>query len=140
MGGAHADAGASLGGEFLPDDEIPATLAPVFRAIFAEFWPNLAGIQAEARRALPEVPQGRGFPHSLSMIEFPMAGRTYCRLVTPFSLWIAQRPLDAYRLAPADQRRVDEWLASVGGAQAMQLRIEPRLKCMALHVAPESPG
>lgn len=128
-----------LSGEFLPDDEIPATLAPVFRALFAEFWPNLAGIQAEVRRALPTVREGRGFRRSLGEVEFPMAGRTFRRLATPFTLWMAQRALDAYHALDATGRAsVDAWLATVGGAQAMQLQIEPRLKRLALHVAPET--
>lgn len=126
-------------GGFLPDDEVPETLAPVFRAIFAEFWPNLAAIQGEVRRALPDLRPGRGFRRSLGEIEFPMAARPYRRLATPFSLWMAQRPLDAYRnLHAGAQRSVDQWLAGVGGAEAMHLQIEPRLKRTALHVAPEA--
>jgi hypothetical protein len=68
-----------------------------------------------------------------------MGAHKYRRLATPFSLWMVQRAFDAYRALDAGARAsVDEWLASVGGAQAMQLRIEPRLKRMALHVAPEN--
>jgi len=125
-------------GDFLSGDRIPPTLAPVFEAIFTEFWPSLAAIQGEVRRALPGLRNGRGFRRSLGEIEFPMGARTYRRLATPYSLWMAQRALDAYRgLAPTQQRSVDEWLATVSGAKAMQLAIEPRLQRQGLRVAPE---
>jgi len=126
-----------LAGEFLPKDEIPATLAPVLRAIFAEFWPQLEAIQVEAQRALPNLVNGRGFKRSLGEIEFPMGAQRYRRAATPYSLWMAQRVLDAYaQLEPADRSSVDAWLASVGGQHAMALRIVPRLTRRALHVAP----
>jgi glutathione S-transferase len=126
------------GGDFLPGDEIPATLAPVFRAIFTEFWPQLEAIAAEVQKALPQLAPGRGLRRSLGEIAFPMGGRTYRRLATPYSLWMAQRALDAYRaLAPAERAGVDAWLAQVGGAQAMQLAIAPRLQRIALRVTPE---
>jgi hypothetical protein len=126
------------GGAFLPGDEIPATLAPVFRAIFTEFWPQLEAIAGEARRAAPKVQPGRGFRRSLGEIEFPMGPAKFRRAATPYSLWMAQRALDAYRqLDDGARASVDAWLATVGGPQAMQLRIEPRLRRLALHVAPE---
>lgn len=128
-----------LGGEFLAGDAIPETLKPVFESLFAEFWPNLAAIQAEVTRALPTLPAGRGFRRALGEVEFPMGAQRYRRLATPFSLWMAQRALDAYRELDAGGRAsVEGWLAGVGGAGAMQLKIEPRLKRMALHVAPEA--
>lgn len=132
----HPD--APCGGDFLPDDEVPATLAPVFRALFAEFWPSLAAIQDEVQRALPALRNGRSLRRSLGEIEAPMGTRTFRRLATPYSLWMVQRALDAYGALPASQQRgVDAWLATVGGAQAMALAIAPRLKRVALHVAPD---
>jgi hypothetical protein len=72
------------------------------------------------------------------MVRIPMAGRSFERRATPYSLWMAQRVLDAYRNFGFDQRAAaDPWLASVGGASAMRLPIRPRLRRMALHVAPE---
>jgi hypothetical protein len=70
-----------------------------------------------------------------------MAGKAFRRAATPFSLWMAQRPLDAYAgLTAGGRASVDNWLAGVGGAGgagAMQLSIKPRLQRLALHVAPE---
>jgi len=129
---------APLGGEFLAGDEIPQTLAAIFAAIFAEFWPFLARTQDEVAKALPTLQPGRGFRRSLGEIEFPTAGKPFKRLATPFSLWKIQRALDTYRALSAPAKAsADAWLATVGGASAMQLSIKPRLKRIALHVAPE---
>lgn len=126
------------GGAFLPDDEVPATLAPVFASIFAEFWPCLAQTQAQVAKALPQLAAGRGFRRALGEIEFPLGAHRYRRHAAPFNLWMAQRAFDAYRELAADGRAsVDAWLATVGGAGAMRLEITPRLRRMALHVAPE---
>lgn len=125
-------------GEFLPDDEVPATLAPLFREIFTGFWACLAATQAEVQKALPTVKPGRGFRRSLGPITIPMGDGTLTRNAAPFSLWMAQRPLDAYaQLDGAARASVDAWLAGVGGTDAPRFRVQPRLKRLALHVAPE---
>src|SRR3546814_1777005 len=50
-------------GEFLANDEIPATLQPLFDALFGEFWPMLVGIRDELQRALPTLsPQRKRLP------------------------------------------------------------------------------
>ena len=127
-----------LGGSFLPGDEVPATLAPVFRSIFGEFWPQLAATLAEVRKAMPEVKSGGGFRRQLGPIEIPYGGQAFAMRARPYSLWMAQRPLDALRAMTAgEQRQVQAWLETVGGVEAMQLDIQPRLKRMALFVAPE---
>jgi glutathione S-transferase len=125
-------------GAFLGEDRIPATLAPIFRSIFAEFWPYLERTQAEVGKALPALNGAGKLRRALGEIEFPLGASTFRRAAAPFSLWMAQRPLDAYRaLTPAERTSVDEWLQSVGGGNAMQLSIVPRLKRIGLHVAPE---
>jgi glutathione S-transferase len=129
---------APRGGEFLGNDEVPATLDPLFRSVFGELWPFLEQTQAQVAQALPQLEPGRGLPRSLGPVEFPMGAHRFTRRATPFSLWMAQRPLDAYRALDARATTsVDDWLAGVGGGRAMRLDIRPRLKRMALHVAPE---
>lgn len=126
------------GGAFLARDEIPATLAPVFRSIFGEFWPQLTATLAAVQKAEASVPAGRGFNRLMDPIEIPLAGQPFRMRARPYSLWMAQRPLDALRaLPPADQQTVRSWLKTVGGVEAMQLDITPRLKRMGLFVGPE---
>src|SRR3546814_19883524 len=60
-------------GEFLANDEIPATLQPLFDALFGEFWPMLVGIRDELQRSLPTMsPQRTRLPRSLGQMQFPM--------------------------------------------------------------------
>lgn len=126
-------------GSFLAGDEIPPTLAPVFRALFAEFWPSLEQTLAQAQQAVLQVQRGRRLRRALGEIRVPMGAQALRRRAAPFSLWMAQRPLDAYRaLDPTARAGVDAWLATVGGADALQLRIEPRLRRVGLHVVPEA--
>jgi glutathione S-transferase len=126
------------GGEFLADDWVPATLAPIFKSIFAEFWPFLRATQQQVTQALPTLEPGRGFRRSMQPVTIPYARGTLTRSATPFSLWMAQRALDVYAAFDRSARSsVDGWLLSVGGGEAMQFKIAPPLKRLALHVAPE---
>ncbi len=126
------------GGSFLANDAVPVTLNPIFQSIFGEFWPQLSATLASVQAAVPTLSPGRGFARQLGMIEIRLAGQPYRLGARPYSLWMAQRPLDALRAMRADeQQRVQGWLATVGGSEAMQLDIQPRLKRMALHVLPE---
>ena len=127
-------------GQFLPDDAIPATLQPVFDAIFTEFYPMVAGIQEEVHQALPKLAPGRKrLPRVLGMIEFPMGEGRYRRGAMPYTLWMMQRVLDAYRaLDSASRASVDAWLAKQDAGEAMRFDIGARLKRVGLHVALES--
>ena len=117
------------GGHFLPDDQVPTTLDPLFASIFGEFWPQLLATVKEVQQALPAVQPGRGFSRQLGPITIPFAGHSYRLRARPYSLWMAQRPLDALRaLPPGDQQKVRVWLKTVGGVEAMQLDIQPLAK------------
>jgi glutathione S-transferase len=131
-----AEAPNPRGGAFLPNDQIPATLAPVFRAIAREFIPLLEGNLAELLRYLPDHPNdGRPVPRGLGMIEFPMGEGRFRRAALPYTLWMAQRMLDVYRaMSPAEQAAVQSWLQSIGGERLLALDI-PRLERRALRVA-----
>ncbi|HUS25243.1 MAG TPA: glutathione S-transferase family protein [Candidatus Binatia bacterium] len=125
-------------GEFLANDEVPATLAPLLRSVFGEFWPLLEQTQAQMAVALKELAPGRRLERMLGPVDSVLGGQPFRRNAFPFSLWKAQRVLDAYAALDADQRRaVEAWAAPLGGSQAMRLAIQPRLQRVALHVEPE---
>ncbi len=129
----HPPAGS---GDFLPDDAVPETLQPVFDSIFGEFWPYLQGTIAQVNTATLALPPGRGYARALGRIDFPLAGRTFTLNARPYSLWMVQRALEAYAALDADARAsVDDWLATLGAGDAMRLPV-PRLKRVALRVAP----
>lgn len=125
----------SKGGSFLPDDEVPETLTPLFASVFGEFWPQLTATLALLEKEPAPAP-GRGYRRQLGVIEIPTAGQAFRLAARPYSLWMAQRPLDAYAaLKPDEQATVREWLRSVGGEKILDTKI-PRLKRITLHVAP----
>lgn len=126
------------GGAFLADDEVPTTLDTALRSVFGEFWPQLVATQLQMQKLQSAIAPGRGYPRQLGPIEIPFAGLPYRLSARPYPVWMAQRLLDVYRaFSPADQAAIEPWLAALGGKAAMQLEIQPRLKRMALLVAPE---
>lgn len=126
------------GGAFLANDEVPSTLTPIFHSIFGELWPQLVVTLAAAQKPIPTLAPGRGLPRQLELIDITLAGHPYQLRARPYPLWMAQRLLDVFHALPPDeQRTVQAWLSTLGGDAAMQLDIKPRLKRMALFVAPE---
>lgn len=127
-----------LSGEFLPDDEIPATLKPVFAMIAREMLPMLEGILREVEIAIPKREAGKPLPRGLGEIEFPLGNGNYRRLALPYILWMVQRMLGIYREMPvADQQKVRRWLLEFGGERLLDMKI-PRLKRVGLRVAAET--
>lgn len=116
-------------GKFLPSDEVPATLDPILRRLFAEQWAYLtaasqsvdAHVMASAtasranasERALP-------LPRALDYTPFEVGGAQGERLVETHHAWRLQRPLFEYAAlasAPSrslELRAVDQWLERLG--------------------------
>lgn len=126
-----------LSGAFLPGDQIPATLQPVFAAMCREMLPMIEGVLRETRAKLADWPVGKPLPRGLGEIEFPMGEGRYRRAAPPYILWMVQRLLDTYRSLPAgDQAKVRAWLAGFDGERLLTLEI-PRLRRVGLRVAAE---
>lgn len=124
-------------GKFIPNDAIPDTLLPLLKSVFGEFWPQLQLTLADMERTRPNLKPGRGWSRMLGMIDVPMGNAKLRVGARPFSLWMAQRSLDTFRaLTAADQASVQTWLDSLGAGDALKLPI-PRLRQVALRVAPE---
>jgi glutathione S-transferase len=126
-----------LSGAFLPDDQAPATLTPIFSAMFREFLPLLEATLREVNAALPRCLPGRPLPRGLGEIEFPMGKGHYRRAAIPYILWMTQRILDVYRgMDGTGQATVRAWLTGLGGEKLLELDI-PRLRRVGLRVAAE---
>jgi glutathione S-transferase len=126
-----------LSGAFLGNDEIPATLTPIFRAMFREFIPPLEQTNREALKAMTTLPAGKPLPRGLGVIEFPMGDGRYRRAALPYVLWMAQRIQDVYRQMSADEQgAVRRWLSGLGGEKFLDLSI-PKLRRYGLRVGPE---
>ncbi|MEE2830162.1 MAG: glutathione S-transferase [Myxococcota bacterium] len=114
-------------GEFLPDDEVPASLAPIFRRFFGEQFPFLLHLVATVDAWCEDNPEATRVPRSLGTHPFEIGGAGGERRLLTFSQWMTQRPLDAYAgLTPEQKASADAWLDRVGGAGLKSLRIGHR--------------
>jgi glutathione S-transferase len=138
MASPAPSAGAASAPALLANDQIPATLTPVFQAMAREFLPLLQGINEQVRAKLADWPPGQLLPRRLDDVEVPMGAGRLRRAALPYSLWMAQRTMDIYRsMNPVEQQQVRAWLASIGGEQLLALDI-PRLRLHGVRVAAES--
>jgi len=94
-------------GNFLADDEIPATLVPLLELVGADavplFLDNLRDVESWADHRptdLGEIPRGVGSHEST------LRGIKVQRMTSPYTLWMVQRPLDAYRALDEDDRAI----------------------------------
>ena len=115
-------------GEFLPDDRVPETLHPILRRMFEEQLPVLV----DTARALGEWAESHPDRVRVSRVigehAYRIGGVQGTRKITPFSLWMFQRPLDHYaRLSETDRERIDPILRTLGGLDGMQTELPARL-------------
>ncbi len=117
-----------LSGEFLTDDEIPATLIPILQTLCRDFLPDVMDV-IRANAAYIEEHPGDNIPRYLGMHVFQTGSATGERLVNSFSQWMFQRSSDHYHsLDDGARQSVDELLARVGGAEAMNVEIIHRVE------------
>ncbi|SIN63476.1 Glutathione S-transferase [Parasphingorhabdus marina DSM 22363] len=122
------DVKAPLSGEFLPDDEVPASLIPVIERMMREQLPFLQ-TSADMLTAWAAANADAEIPRAVGMAEFTVEGATAQRIAPPFSLWMFQRPHDHYRdLDDGERDTVDALLSGISGAGGFQdFRPGPRL-------------
>ncbi len=114
-------------GDFLPDDEVPATLEPILHRMMMEHVPFLAATarmlgEWHDRNPDAEIPRGVGMaPFTIEGVSGEGAART-------FSLWMLQRALD-YRasLDQESRKACDDLLRSVGGDDLIDFELPVRL-------------
>ena len=121
-------------GDFDIDDSVADTLTPALRSIFDEMVPYIAACAAELRKTKPLSEGGKVARH-LPEVSYPMAGGTHRRAALSYPVWMAQRMFDAFHTMPEpEQRRVREWLATVGGEHLFALHL-PRVERIGLAAA-----
>ncbi len=121
-------------GDYLPADQLPATLAPVFAAISNEFLPMVEGILHELRKFMAARPDRRRVPRGLGFIEFPMGAGRFRRAALPYSLWMLQRLQGVHRdMDASGQQAAKSWLESIGAGRLLELDV-PTLERQGMHV------
>lgn len=118
---------APRSGDFLTNDEVPATLLPVLKRMMREQLPVLADSVRVLREWLA-AHSGERVPRAIGMHEFVLEGQRGKRIVRPYSLWMLQRARDFYRgLDATDRKPVDTLLDSIGGDIFRHFDDPPRL-------------
>jgi hypothetical protein len=123
-------------------DDVPASLAPVFRSIATEFLPMIEATLEAVNHHLGSGARDQDgiLPRGLDPISYPLGSGQYTRIAVPFMLWKIQRLNDVYRAMGANQRgAVRRWLETIGCARVLDLPI-PQLRRVALRVAIEPPA
>lgn len=104
-------------GAFLPDDQVPETLDPVFHTLFREQWPTVVRLFAAIDAYCDANPGCTRVPRALGDLDFVIGSHAGTRRMLTFTAWMAQRPLRAYA---ATGDAADPWLRRVGGWSALQ--------------------
>jgi len=116
-------------GEFLGNDEIPATLLPLLARLFREQAPVLQDTVRAVREWCAAHPQAEHLPRVIGRHRFTLEGASNDRAIQPYAQWMFQRPLFYYQQLPAAEReRIDVLLRQVGGLDALNTRIAAPLE------------
>ena len=110
-------------GEFVADDALPPTVLPLLELAGRDAVPllldNLWAFEAWADEEPADLAKP---PRGVGMHTTALRGASFQRVTSPYTLWMMQRPRDAYRaLAPDARQRVDVALAGT--------RLAPLLHC-----------
>ena len=131
-------------GKFLPSDEVPATLDPILRTLFAEHWAYLAAAsQAVDAHVKASATASAPLPRALDYTPFEVGGAQGERLVETHHAWRLQRPLFEYAAlasAPSrslELRAVDQWLERVGVLEAF-CAVNPKVRLHRANSLPQA--
>lgn len=111
---------------WLPDDALPETLAPVLRSM-ADGVPMLLSAVRQID-AWADANPAAAPPRAIGTVEAPYRDVKLSAMCRPYTLWMVQRPLDAYAaLTAAERARVDAALAGTGWDALLACRPRHRM-------------
>lgn len=115
-------------GEFLADDQVPETLYPMLKVLFAEQFEFVVGVINAVEQHAKAEPERTKPSRIVGMTDFSIGGVKGRRAQFAFTQWKAQRSLSIYqKLSPPQQLDVQQWLSLFGGEKFAQLNIEQPL-------------
>ncbi|WP_420588494.1 glutathione S-transferase family protein [Bacterioplanoides sp.] len=127
--GSEATPAASANNNFLENDEIPATLTPIFQLIFAEQFPFNVGVIEKINQFVAAKPGAKRVSRIVGEGEFTIGGIRGKRKEFSFLQWKVQRSHDIYsQLSDEQKSDVDNWLDSVNGEAFKNLQIKHPMK------------
>lgn len=103
-------------GDWLPGDALAPTLRPLLALVGRDAIPLLLdNVDSFAQWADTRPPDTDEPPRGIGLHRTTLRGLAFERFTSSYTLWMVQRPLDAYRaLAAADRAAVDRALAGTG--------------------------
>ena len=117
-----------LSGDFLPDDQIPATLLPILETLCRDFLPDVLDVIKE-NDAYMEAHPGENIPRYLGMHPFRTGEGSGQRVISSFSQWMFQRAWDHYHsLTAVERSTADELLNRVGGGEVFDRPLRRRVQ------------
>ena len=117
-------------GEWLPADALSSQMRLMLDLIGADAIPLLLDTAAAFDEwADQHAEAGATPPRVVGMHTTKLRGLTFERYTSPYTVWMIQRPRDAYRaLGSAERRRVDEALQGTGCEELLQQTSRHRLE------------
>lgn len=116
-------------GNFLRDDEIPATLEPIFKILFAEQFEFSNKVITHIQDYADQNPKAQRISRVIGETSFKIGGIAGKRSMFSFVQWKVQRTWDALQdLQGKDASEAKRWLRSINGDALIELNIQHRLK------------
>lgn len=115
-------------GDFLPDDEVPATLLPVLQRMFDEQVPVLMDTARLLQQWVEDNPDRQEIPRAIGTLRYRLGDMQEERLVFPFNLWMWQRPHDFYQGLDIDGRRAVDALLGPKHTAALDTPLAVRVR------------
>jgi len=116
-------------GEFLANDEIPATLTPILKTLFAEQFSFAEKVVAGIDDIAERNPQAKRVSRIIGEASFKVGGVEGKRCMFSFWQWKVQRAWDVLHNLPAEQQQpVKAWLTDCGGEALINLQIRHRIE------------
>jgi len=113
---------------WLEDDALAETLVPVLRTMADAVPMVAASIAATDAWATTNAKAGEPVPPATGLAQSGYRGVTLSAAARPYTMWMVQRPLDAYcALGAADRARVDAALAGTGWEELLTLQPRHRV-------------
>jgi len=101
-------------GNFLSNDEIPATLLPILKRMVDEQMPVLLDTDAKLSLWRSENPN-TSIPRSIGKHQFSIEGVTGERIIIPYALWMLKRSVDFYEeLSTQEKTSVQKMINDLG--------------------------
>lgn len=116
-------------GDWLADDELPATLRPILTLAGRDAFPIALDNVRDFERWADETPRTSDEPpRGVNMHTTSLRGAMTTRFTSSYTSWMVQRPLDAYlALTDGDRAKVDAALQATACDELLRFRIKHRL-------------